>query len=167
MANNRKPLIIRNKNILGAYQIIGGLWGLSLMVIYFLNSFDQSLISIIFSFVGAIFFGFSLYCGILCVKKEKNALALSRINQCLQLLAFSGQNLGFLYVAGFGVFFGLDIENGLGFSFNYNTSTLLLSFSEQSENKKIVINLIALYLLFNFNMLLKEQKEANVPTLEL
>ena len=167
MANNRKPLIIRNQNILGAYQIIGGLWGLSLMIFYFLSSFDLSPLSIIFLVVITIFFGFSLYCGILCVKKEKNALALSRINQCLQLLAFSGQNFGFLFVSGFGLFFGLNLEYGFAFTFDYNTTTFLLSFSEQSEDKTIVINLIALYFLFNFNMLIKEQKEAKVPTLEL
>ena len=167
MANNRKPLIIRNQIILGIYQLIGGVWGFTLLIMYFFSSFSQTTIEIIFLIVGILLFAFSAYCGIICIKKEKNAFFLSRVNQCLQLMSLYGQNLGLMLVSGLGFFFGLNLEKGLGFTLKFETTSFLISYSEQSDDKKIAINLISLFLLFNFNVLIKEQKLADVPTLEL
>lgn len=166
MANTGKPLIIRNQIVLGIYQLIGGAWGLTLMIMYFFNSFSKTSFEIFFLMVGTLLFVFSTFCGIVCIKKENNALKLSRVNQCLQLVSLSGQNLGLMFVSGLGLFFGLDIERGLGFMFNFETSSLLMSFSEHSEDKKIAINLISLFLLFNFNVLIKERTKAELPTIE-
>jgi hypothetical protein len=166
MATNRKPLIIRNQVILGIYQLIGGLWGLGLIAYSLFNSFELTSITLIVLIVGIVLFGFSAYCGIICIKKENNALYLSRINQYLQLITISGTYFGFLFVAGVGIFFGLDLVGGLLFRMNFELSTLTVYYSEQTFDKQVAINLVSLFLLFNFNTLLKERKLASKPTIE-
>lgn len=166
MATNRKPIIIRNLTILGIYQLIGGLWGLGLITYSLVGGFELNSIGIIFLIVGILLFGFSAYCGVACIKKERNALQLSRINQFLQLIYISGTYFGFVFVAGIGIFFGLDLEGGLLFRMKFEVTKLTFYFSEQSVEKQVAINLVALFLLFNFNTLIKEQKRQSSLTIE-
>ena len=166
MTNNRKPLIIRNQSILGIYQLIGGLWGLGLITYSLFSGFELTTVSIVFLIVGFLLFGFSTYCGIACIKKETNALQLSRINQCLQLIYLSGTYFGFIFVAGIGVFFGLDLVGGLLFRMKFEFTSLTFYYAEQSAEKQVAINLVALFLLYNFSTLIKEQKILNATTIE-
>lgn len=166
MASRRKPLIIRNLVILGIYQLIGGLWGLGIITYSLLSGFELSTLNLIALIAGILLFGFSTYCGIVCIKKEENALYLSRINQCLQLISFSGTYFGIMYVAGIGVFFGVDLVGGLLFRMKVEFSSLRFYYSGQSDDKQIFINLVALFLVFTFNTLIKERKIQNTLSIE-
>jgi len=167
MDQTRKPLIIRDLYILGIYQLLGGLWGLLLMGFYLYDSFDHSTISWVFLTLGVVLFSFSSVCGILCIKQERYALPLSRVNQVLQLITISGTNFGCRFVTGVAIFAGLNLEDGFGLSFSFDFTSLSFYVSDEVEDKIVMINLLALYLLFNFNVLIKENKINNEPTLDL
>jgi hypothetical protein len=74
---------------LGIYQIVGGAFGIILILWAMLNGQQIVGPTIAIYLFMLLFFAFSFYCGILCLKKDNTALNLSLINQILQVIGFA------------------------------------------------------------------------------
>ena len=154
-----------NKNLksdilkLGWYQVIGGAIGIIIVLnILFHLELAALGLNLLFYFVMILFFSYSVYCGILCIKLKTAALQFSLVNQFLQLLGFSFGGFTFKYVAGFFLSAGLDITNELHVSFNLGISTFQIYIVQEPITNYINFNLMALFLIYIIDKLKKEQK---------
>jgi hypothetical protein len=132
---------------LGLYQIVGGAIGLLvfLWVVYSGQLFTGPVI-ILYVLI-FIFYVYSIYCGILCIKVKQSALKLSLINQLIQLIGFTVFGFAFNYVAGVYIRVGLDITSSMNFDFGIGISRFWLSTISEPDRFIIDINLIALVLI--------------------
>lgn len=144
---------------LGIYQIAGGalgiifiLWGITA------SSFLTGGAVLLYLFI-LLFFCYSIFCGILCVKAKKNALAYSLVNQILQLFGFAMMGFAFKYIAGFFFSIGLDLADSFNISFGAGISKFELNFNNEEERLEININLVALGFIYWIDNLMKRIKE--------
>ena len=148
---NMKKLISKETELhllkLGLYQIVGGAIGLLvfLWVVYAGQIFTGPVI-ILYVLI-FIFYVYSIYCGILCIKVKQSALKLSLINQLIQLIGFTVVGFSFNYVAGVYIRVGLDITSSMNFDFGIGISSFWLSTISEPNRFIIDINLIALVLI--------------------
>ena len=157
-----------NSDILkiGWYQIIGGGIG-ELFVLYSLFSPMQiSRLEVLSSVFTLLLFGYSIFCGILCIKHKENALTYSFVNQILQLISFAFLGFAFTYVAGFYISVGFDFSNILA-KFNFGFSTFGFNINREYDRTEIYFNLVALGVLFWINKLSRkiEAEKANIEFL--
>jgi hypothetical protein len=144
---------------LGIYQIIGGAIGALLIIWGILNTQGATgLIILIYLFM-LLFFVFSGYCGILCVKKDDNAVRLSLINQLLQIIGFAMFGFAFQYAAGVYLMAGLDLTESLNLRFGAGVSKFDFNFNNESERLEVTFNFVALGLVIFIEKLKKQIKE--------
>jgi hypothetical protein len=145
---------------LGIYQIAGGVLGIVFILwgIY-ASSFLAAGALLLYLFI-LLFFCYSIFCGILCVKAKKNALAYSLANQILQLLGFAMKGFAFKYIAGFFFSIGLDLTpDSFNVGFGAGISKFELNFNNEEERLEININLVALGFIYWIDKLMKRIKE--------
>ena len=132
----------------GLYQIVGGCIGIAITL---WNVFRSPLLTglmVILILLFLLFFAYSIYCGVLCIKTNKNALKLSLINQMLQLVSIAILGVTYNYISGFFVSIGLDLTDKPKFIFNGGISTFEFSLKHQIDRFEISFNIVALILLF-------------------
>ncbi|MFT3702625.1 MAG: hypothetical protein QM802_09655 [Agriterribacter sp.] len=133
---------------LGLYQVAGGIMGIVLVLwaIYKSSSFSGIIIIIYLSFT--LCFGYSIFCGMLCLNTNKNALKLSLINQCTQAIGFAIMGYAFKYIAGFYFTIGLDLSTTVETTFGIGVSKIDFNFNTNANRLEIDFNLVALGLIY-------------------
>jgi hypothetical protein len=145
---------------LGIYQIIGGSIG-ALLVLWGLLSVQQfSGLIILYLFI-LVFFGFSIYCGTLCLKTKNNSLRFSLINQILQVIGIAMFGLTFKYAAGVYFSAGLNLTESFNLTFGAGVSKFDFNFNNENERLEVDFNFIALGLIIFIERLKKIVKEEN------
>ena len=147
--------------VLGSYQILGGLFGLTLV-------FRQSLSYVLWNFLYfALIIGlfiFSIVSGIYLLKSKslKKGIRYSLVNQILQLIQFEVLGVGLYFVAGSYVSYGLSNLPSLHLVTDYSIfrSSCYLSIFRESNEIVFNINIVAIilisYLLYLSKMLLSK-----------
>lgn len=153
--------------IIGIYQIIGGLFGLTLI-------FRLSFSYIFWNFLYFVFifglFVFSIISGIYLLQTKflPKGIKYSIVNQALQLIQFEIFGLGLYYVAGFYLAFGFSDTPKLHLITDYSIfkSSCYLSFFRESNEIILSINFAAIVLLaylIYLNNTIKANKKTIVP----
>ena len=144
---------------LGIYQIVGGALGLLFIVwnIY-RTEFFTGLVILIYFFV-LLFFAYSIFCGVLCLKPKKNALTHSLINQILQLIGFAFMGIAYKYIAGVYFTVGLDLTDAIQVGFGAGFSKLNFTFNIDPDRLEVDFNLIAFILIYWIDKLMRKIKE--------
>ncbi|KIC93541.1 hypothetical protein [Flavihumibacter solisilvae] len=143
---------------LGLYQVVGGLVGILIM-------FWNLKVDLIFGLSGLayllvfLFYGYSIYCGSLCLKADSKALERSLWNQIFQLFNFAIFGFSFQYVSGASLNVGLDLTNSVKLSFSAGTSQFEFFLSESDGRLFLNLNLIAFALIKWIDRLMKQVKE--------
>jgi hypothetical protein len=148
-------------NALGIYQIIGGVLGLAFS--YWIVNVSFSIILLLDLFFALGLYGFSIYCGILLIRKHKSGLIFSKINQLLQVIQLAMFGYGFTYISGVSFSLGLDITDGLVLGFNFGLSNWKVTVNSELDILMVRLNLIALFLIVAID---KWQKKLNALKME-
>ena len=144
---------------LGLYQIFGGTVGIIIIVwSIYQDSFLTELTLLIYLFI-LLFFGYSIFCGILCLKTKPNALGHSLTNQILQVISFAIMGFSFKYIAGFYFTIGLDLTDVVKFDFGLGLSNFSFNLNNEKDRLEIDFNLIALAVIYWIDKLMKKVKE--------
>ena len=157
MENNFTKDMDSKLKILGYYQIIGGVCGIGLTtwVIMTLNSTE--LLLLILMLMPLALYIFSVYCGVLLLKRNIEGLKYSLINQYLQLLNFSMLGITYQYTSGIFISAGIDLTEVLRFNFNAGLLAWKVAISTADAHKFIVnFNFVALFLVFFIEKLKKD-----------
>jgi len=149
---------LSNFSILGIYQLIGGSVGIVLMLLSIFNDFQLTAPSILLYSLISIFFGYSIYCGIICISIKKSALAHSLANQLLQVIGFSIGGFAFNYVAGIYATIYVDIENSVNYSFGVGLSGFKFYINNAPEQFQFSLNIVALLFIYWIDKLMKKVK---------
>jgi len=143
---------------LGVYQIIGGATGVLLIFWALLNNQQTGLFIPIYLFM-FVFFAFSIYCGILCLRTRGNALQLSLINQILQIIGFAMFGFAFQYAAGIYLTAGLDLTESFNLKFGAGISKFDFNFNIETQRLEVNFNFIALGLIIFIEGVKKKIRE--------
>ncbi len=144
---------------LGIYQIVGGAIGVILIFWAIINGQQLAgLIFLVYLFM-FLFFTFSIYCGILCLKKNNSALNLSLINQILQIIGFAMFGFAFQYAAGVYLTAGLDLTEAFNFTLGAGVSKFDVNINNENQRMEVTFNFIALGLIILIEKLKKQVKE--------
>lgn len=132
-------------NILGLYQIIGGVigMGLTLWLILGLVTIPGRLIMLIC--IAIALYSYSIYCGTLLLKKNITGLKHSLINQYLQIVNFTILGFTFQYVSGAYLTVGFEIADSFNILFASGISTWKITISGETQTLQSNFNLVALF----------------------
>ncbi len=160
---NLTPSIISKLKGLGIYQIAGGGIGVILLLWAAVTNQEWSqqsavIVLLLYLFM-LLFFSFSIYCGILCLKKHRIALRLSLINQILQVIGFAIFGISFQYIAGVYLTAGLDLTQSFVLHFGLGISSLNFYINDGSQQMLVNFNFVALGLIIFIEKLKKQIKE--------
>ena len=144
---------------LGLYQILGGVVGV-LISIWGIYSIPRltGLTVFLYLFI-LLFFAYSIFCGILCLKAQKSALVHSLINQLFQVIGFAMMGFAFKYIAGFYLTIWLDLTDSIKFGFNAGISKFEFNYNNENERLEVEFNLIAFALIYWIDKLISKVKE--------
>ena len=144
---------------LGLYQIIGGAVGL-LIILWsiFKTPLFTGLTVVVYLFI-LLFFAYSIFCGTLCLKTNKNALGHSLTNQIFQVIGFAMMGYAFKYVAGFYLTIGLDLTDSINLDFGAGVSKFDFNFNNEKDRLEVDFNLVAFALIYWIDKLMKKVKE--------
>ena len=92
----------------------------------------------------SLFFLYSIFCGVLCLRMKSSALTHSLINQFLQLISFIFSGFAFMYVAGIYFMIVIDLSASFEIIFGLGISAFQILINGDSPEFVININLIAL-----------------------
>ncbi|MBL7743794.1 MAG: hypothetical protein JNN00_10010 [Chitinophagaceae bacterium] len=147
MENNFSKEATSKFNAIGTYQIAGGIIGLGLTIwiISGLITITGPLLLLLLIAIGL--YSYSIYCGILLLKKKKSGLGHSLINQFLQLINFSLLGFVFQYISGVFLSIGFDLTNSLNFTFNIGISSWQITINGDTEPFIFNFNFVALFLI--------------------
>lgn len=156
MENNLSKSIISKLKILGIYQIGGGIIGLGLTV-WVISGLTITTFPLIFILlIAVVLYVYSIYCGILLLKKNISGLKHSLINQLLQIINFSIFGFTFQYISGVFISAGLDLTDSLFLMFNFGVSQWQITINGNKEILILNFNVVALFLVFFIEKLRKE-----------
>lgn len=151
---------------LGLYQIGGAAIGCILVIRSFFleRAVDRpDLFSALIMFA---VFGYSIFCGVLCLEPRRNATLHSFINQLLQLLGFAVLGFSFEYAAGLYISLGIDLTEGIQVTFGAGISRLHFTINGASEKFLLSFNGIAFLLLVWIDRISKKVKEESAQRLD-
>jgi len=153
MSNNPSSQIATGFKFLGFYQIIGGLIGLVLLLLLLGNQDVFSLWLTLLLLIAFSLYAYSIFCGILLLKKKASGLKHSTINQFLQLVSFAF--LGYSYQFASGIIFsiGIDLTKSFDLKYYLGISTWAMSINSDSQVISINLNLVALFLIIYISKL--------------
>jgi len=153
MKNNYSPDIITAFNFLGIYQIIGGIIGFVLMLVLLSDLAEIPILLFALLSVAFLLFGYSIWCGILLVKKKTSGLKHSTINQFLQLVTVAFLGYSFKYASGVFFTIGFDITDGFLFTFNLGISSWQMEINSGAPTIAVSLNFVALFLIIYISKL--------------
>jgi hypothetical protein len=157
--------------VLGWYQILGGAAGILVTLYILVRTAQISGIALILYLFVFFLYGFSAWCGrLLLSDKYTRGLKLSIINQALQIVSFFAFGYGYMYVSGLMFFVGIKLVHGFTFNFNFGIiSSWQININTDAEGTELAINLVALYLVYFIEKLLRtvKQEEAEFNSLLL
>lgn len=141
---------IKNKNlklqILGYYQLIGGIAGLAITLYLIAQTATISGLALILYLIALGLYSFSIYCGTQVLRKKNHSLDISLINQYLQLISFAILGYGFKYVSGLLLSVGVDLTTSIDMKFNMGImSTWQMSWNSDVDKIVIDLNLVAVF----------------------
>jgi hypothetical protein len=136
---------------LAIYQIIGGGVGILLVIWSALNLQAVNPASILLYLLMLSFFGYSIYCGILCGDVKENCLKHSLINQVLQVAGLAGFGYAYQFAAGFFVSIGLNLTQSPELDFRFGISSLDLQINTGGGDFKANVNVVAIGLILWIN----------------
>ena len=152
--------------MLGMYQLIGGSIGLIMVFFLALSSADIfSLAFLIIAFM-VLFFIYSCFCGVLCLRLKPAALNHSLANQFLQLISLTIPGFAFMYVAGIYFMIGVDLSQTFEISFGVGISGFKININQDSGETAVNMNLIALAIIIWIERL-KIKIKSEKTTIEL
>ena len=144
---------------LGFYQIFGGAIGIFIILWAIYNNESLTELTILIYFFILLFFSYSIFSGILCIKTKKNALRHSLINQILQVIGFAMMGFAFKYIAGFYFTVGLNLTESVNVGFGAGISKFDFNFNNEKERLEFDFNLIAFVLIYWIDKLIRKTKE--------
>ncbi|MBC8488714.1 MAG: hypothetical protein H8D45_22035 [Bacteroidetes bacterium] len=156
-----KYLINRNKNILGYYQIIGGVLGYLIFIWVLAQIGTITGLMLLILLLVLILYAFSIYCGYSILKDKKYGFDLSSLNFFLQIFIIAIQGVKYEYTSGFSLAAGLDIENNFNFQFKAMISGFNFEIKHNVDNFIIMINIvpfIAFYFINKTEKLIERDK---------
>lgn len=164
-----KKSTITKPDILGGYQIIGGLFGLGLTIVMATKLGPINIFIILLLLFAFVLYGYSIFCGILILSNPIKGLKYSRINQFLQIFNFYISGYGFQYISGIFISLGIDLTNSFNLKFNLGTSTWQIAFNQDSEVSILNINFVALFILIFIDRQIKKihSQELNKVLIEI
>ena len=147
-------------------QICGGMLGIGILlwipITMPLNFFIQHIILI----AGMLTQGFSICCVIMILKKRKNALTFSYINQCFQILKFSVMGFGFHYVSGLSLLIGIELNETI-YILEAGSSSWFIQLNSDSVTKEININIMALLIILLIDYIKKIKRDKDVLSIDI
>jgi hypothetical protein len=164
-------MIIENKNskktqtklyVLGIYQVLGGIAGVGITVWLTTTFTDVNFLLIAIISIALALYAYSIYCGILLLRKSIVALKYSLINQILQFVGFSLFGFAFIYIAGAHFIIGLDFSDSFLFTFKIGlASQWQITINGNKEPLILNFNLVALLLILFIKRLQSKIKDEN------
>jgi hypothetical protein len=148
--------------VLGIYQILGGIAGIGITVwlASSLAPINPALLLIIL--IALALYAYSIFCGILLLRKNIAALKHSLINQFLQFIGFSLFGFTFNYISGAYFVIGLDLTDSLLFTFNLGISSQWhITINGNKEPLILSFNMVALFLILFITRLQTKLKDEN------
>ncbi len=143
---------------IGWYQVFGGCIGVLNILYSFFNPVQFLALNILIYFFMFLFFAYSIFCGILCLKHKANALKHSLINQFLQLIGFAVFGFAFIYVAGFYLSIGLDLSNSIDVKIDFGILKFDFNINRQYDRTEMSFNLVAFALIYWIDRLVRRTK---------
>ena len=143
---------------LAYYQILGGIFGIGLTAYLFLTSNSYHVILILILILFLAIYSYSIFCGIMLLKKRMLGFKHSKINQLLQLIHFSILGYAFQYIAGLHISISIDLADLLNLKINLGTSTWEFAFNKNSETSIISVNLLAIFLIIFIDKQMNEHE---------
>jgi hypothetical protein len=158
---------LKKLNILGYYQIIGGIIGLLITLYILINQTVLNGPLMVMFLIAIGLMVFTIYCGFLLIKKQyEMGINLSIINQAMQVIGFRVLGYGFLYTSGLLSGIIVDLSNDFIIVLNFNLATWKMNWNSEPELTYISINFVAIFILkFIFNV--KEKLNNNANDIEL
>lgn len=151
---------MKNHNLyckaLSIYQIIGGLFGICMMIWLIMTIQLQGVLHYIFLLFAFLLYSYSIFSGVMLLKNK--SLQLSLINQLLQLINFSILGYGYKYTSGFYITAGLNLTN-YNLIFKSGLSSWEFNYGTISELSEVHINVIALSLIILIDRLIRTTRE--------
>lgn len=143
---------------LGIYQLAGG--GIGLLIgIWAVWTAAPFRIEYLFPlFVIMVSFGYSIFCGLLCLKFSKSCFRHSLINQMLQLVHFVIYGFGLQYASGFFISLGVDLADDIKFDFGVGLSKVQINLNAGAELFNFKINIISLGIIIWISQVLHQLK---------
>jgi hypothetical protein len=146
---------------LGIYQIVGGAVGFLMILWSFVNAVDFNWISLIICIIIFLFFSFSIFCGLYCIKQKEIALRLSFINQFIQVFGFALLGFSFKYIAGFYFNIGINFSDDFNFTTSLGISKFDFTINKEPERLEVDINIVAIVILNWIGKIKAKVKAAN------
>ncbi|WP_300596939.1 hypothetical protein [Niabella sp.] len=148
---------------IGWYQLAGGVTG-ALMILYAFFKQPPAGLNLLIYLLMLLFFAYSFFCGICCLKHKDHALTHAFINQSLQLIGFAALGFAFSYTAGVYVSIGLDLSNAFNIKLGAGISKFTFNINREHARSEISLNLAALWLIYRIDKLKKAISTANENT---
>jgi hypothetical protein len=152
---------------IGVYQVLFGLLGIT---VTFRQGIDLISNYFIILIIFVAFFSFSIYSGVVLLTRNiLKGLYFSTINQLLQVVQFSIIGNSFEYVAG--IYFALGFSDTPSFNLIYKfaayKSTCYFSLFMSNDEIKVMVNLIALFLVVYLNEMRLKWKRRRQTDVEI
>ena len=144
---------------LGLYQIVGGVLGIIIIIWAIVKIPLFTDLGALVYFIMVLFFAYSIFCGVLCIKTKNNALLHSLINQMLQIFGIAIMGYALKYVAGFYLTIGLNLTDSINFTFGTGFSKFDFNINLEKERLELDFNLIAFAFVYWIDKLMKKVKE--------
>lgn len=145
MSSTKKPYT--KTEMLGAYQILGGIIGLIVICILIFKIGSFNLTTLFFIGIILCFYCYSIFCGALIFRNEDLGLKHSMFNQFMQLICFSAWGFTFQYVSGIALSADLVFTNGFDYHINFALSNISLIVDPDIGTRVIGINFVALFII--------------------
>ncbi|WP_028375095.1 hypothetical protein [Leeuwenhoekiella sp. MAR_2009_132] len=158
---------LKKLNILGYYQLIGGIIGLLFTLYILMNQpvLNGPLMVIYLIAIGLMIY--TIYCGFLLIKKQyEKGINFSMINQALQVIGFGVLGYGFKYTSGILAGLKVDLTNDFIIGLNFNVTTWKMNWNSDPDLTYININFVAIFIL-GFIFKAKEKFDNNKSEIEL
>ena len=140
-----KNLADRVTKIIGLYQIAGGVIGIGIGLYALFFHFRINIFFILYDLLTLSLFSFCLYSGIKCFKDKTYGLTLTFYNQILQLVFFTFFGFTYMFNAGFGLYFGVDISKGIQFVYQFRLPYYRFGKSDP-DRMVLLINAIPIFI---------------------
>lgn len=144
---------------LGLYQVVGGAIGILMVIWLLFNTTEFPGILVLVFIIMLLFFSYSVFCGMLCLKSKSSALTHSLINQALQIIGFAIFGYAFTYVAGLYLSIGLDLTESARITFGFGISKLILNINKDIEATRVDINIVGILVFLWVDRLIKKVKQ--------